>query len=78
VTKVAWANPHARLYIDVKDEGGGAAMNWELELASLNMLMLNGWKIDTLRQGDHVLVHAYRAKHGSNSGYANRVTITPC
>ena len=28
VTKVEWLNPHARFYIDVKDEKG-AVSNWE-------------------------------------------------
>ncbi len=37
VTKVEWMNPHARFYVDVKDEGGGATgggarlTNWEFE-----------------------------------------------
>jgi len=31
VTNVGWMNPHARFYIDVKDEKGEVA-NWELEL----------------------------------------------
>ena len=33
VTKVEWLNPHARFYVDVKDENGNAS-NWECELAS--------------------------------------------
>ena len=35
VTKVEWMNPHARFYIDVKDESGKMT-NWELELGSPN------------------------------------------
>ena len=37
VTKVEWANPHARFYIDVKDETG-KVNNWDFELASPNGL----------------------------------------
>ena len=33
VTKVEWANPHARFYIDVKDDTG-KVNNWDFELAS--------------------------------------------
>jgi hypothetical protein len=73
VTKIAWGNPHARLYIDVQDAASGV-MSWEFVMASPNMLMLNGWKIDTLRRGDHVLVYAHPARHSENVGYANRVT----
>ena len=42
VTKVEWTNPHARFYLDVKDESG-AVTNWNLELASPNVLIRNGW-----------------------------------
>src|SRR4029079_10779890 len=42
VTKVEWANPHARFYIDVKDEKG-KVNNWDMELASPNGLMRRGW-----------------------------------
>ena len=42
VTKVEWANPHARFYIDVKDETG-KVNNWDFELASPNGLMRRGW-----------------------------------
>ena len=38
--------------------------------------MLKGWKIDTFKQGDHVTANAYRARDGSNLGYARKVTKT--
>ncbi|HEX5431463.1 MAG TPA: DUF6152 family protein, partial [Bryobacteraceae bacterium] len=52
VTKVAWSNPHVRLYIEEKGQSRPAA-RWDLEMASPNLLFLHGWKIDTLRPGDH-------------------------
>jgi len=42
VTKVEWMNPHARFYLDVKDEKG-TVTNWEFELGSPNALMRIGW-----------------------------------
>jgi hypothetical protein len=42
VTKVEWTNPHARFYVDVKD-ASGQVTNWNLELASPNVLVRNGW-----------------------------------
>lgn len=33
VTKVEWTNPHARFYLDVKDERG-TVTNWNFELGS--------------------------------------------
>src|SRR5581483_6711521 len=50
VTKVEWTNPHARFYIDVKDESGNVT-NWNLELASPNVLVRNGWSRHTLKEG---------------------------
>src|ERR1700690_2499330 len=55
VTKVEWMNPHARFYVDVKDEKG-AVTNWELELGSPNGLMRAGWNRNSLKVGDVVTV----------------------
>jgi hypothetical protein len=74
VTKVEWLNPHARFYMDVKDESGKVT-NWELELASPNGLMRKGWTRNSLKAGDAVTVEAYRAKDGSNLGNARNVNL---
>src|SRR5882672_4127021 len=62
VTKVDWSNPHVRLYLDVKDQERRG--NWELEMGSPNVQLRNGWKIDTYRPGDEVMVVAFPAKDG--------------
>ena len=74
VTKVEWTNPHARFYIDVKDEGGAMA-NWELELGSPNGLMRNGWTRNSLKPGDSVKVEGYMAKDGSKLANARTVVL---
>ena len=51
VTKVEWMNPHARFYLDVKDDGGKTT-NWEFELGSPNGLMRQGWTAHSLKVGD--------------------------
>jgi hypothetical protein len=61
VAKVNWKNPHVRLFVDVKDEGGKVT-NWELELSSPNGLLTQGWKVDSLKPGDQVTVTGYRAR----------------
>ena len=33
MTKLEWTNPHARIYIDVKDDKG-EVVNWDFELAA--------------------------------------------
>src|SRR5437867_11719884 len=64
VTKIEWTNPHARFYIDVKDEKG-TVTNWNLELASPNVLTRNGWTRKSLNVGDMVTVEGSLAKDGS-------------
>lgn len=74
VTKVIWRNPHVHLSIDVK-EGSGEVTKWELELASPNGLMSQGWKLDSFKRGDRVVVNGHRAKDGSNLASATKVTL---
>lgn len=73
VTKVEWTNPHAHFYMDVKDESGKVA-NWNLELASPNVLIRNGWRRNSIKPGDAVSVSGIRAK--DNSTYASASVIT--
>src|SRR6266481_972865 len=58
VTKVEWMNPHARFYLDVKDETGKVT-NWEFELGNLSTLMRGGWRKTTMKIGDVVTVDAF-------------------
>jgi len=74
VTKVEWTNPHARFYVDVKDERGEVT-NWNLELASPNVLVRNGWTRKSLNVGDEVTVQGSAAKDGSKMANARVVTL---
>src|SRR5579864_3266208 len=74
VTKLEWTNPHARFYVDVKDEKGNVT-NWNFELASPNVLKRNGWTRNTLKEGDHINVVGTAAKDGAHLGHANTVTL---
>ena len=74
VTKVEWLNPHARFYVDVKDDSGKVT-NWEFELGSPNGLMRKGWTRNSLKPGDVVTVDGYRAKDGSNLGNARTINL---
>ena len=74
VSKVEWMNPHARFYVDVKDEKG-TVTNWNLELASPNVLVRNGWTRNALKVGDEVTVEGSRAKDGSNMANARAVKL---
>jgi len=74
VTKVEWMNPHARFYIDVKDDSGNVT-NWELELGSPNALMRLGWTRHSLNPGEQVTVEGSLAKDGSKLANARKVTL---
>jgi len=74
VTRVEWTNPHARFYIDVKDERGNN-VNWNLELASPNYLKRAGWSSTSLKQGDEVTVEGSLARSGANMANARLVTF---
>src|SRR5580704_2757914 len=75
VTKMEWMNPHARFYVDVKDESG-TVTNWELELTSPNGLKRNGWGRNSLKPGDEVTVTGFLAKDGSKMGNARTVVLS--
>jgi hypothetical protein len=74
VTKVEWTNPHARFYVDVKD-ANGTVTNWNLELASPNVLTRNGWTRHSLKEGDMITVQGSKAKDGANLANARTVTL---
>jgi hypothetical protein len=74
VTKMEWTNPHARFYIDVKDEKG-TVTNWNFELASVNSLRRNGWTRETLTIGETVTVKGFAAKSGVPMANAGSVTL---
>jgi len=73
ITKVEWTNPHAHVYLDVKGTDGRVA-NWNLELASPNMLIRNGWKRDSLVANDHIKVTASHARDGTNTAAVVLIT----
>src|SRR5216117_683881 len=65
VTKVEWVNPHAWLYVDVKDPDG-SVVNWRFELGAPNSLFRLGWKKDTIPTGLEVEITGFRAKVGGS------------
>ena len=74
VTKVEWANPHARFYIDAKNDKG-VMVNWNFELGSPNGLMRLGWNRNSLKIGTVVTVVGTLAKNSPYVGNASTVTI---
>jgi len=66
VTKIDWTNPHAWVYMNIKDDGG-ATKTFAVELGPPYALVRNGWKRDSVKIGDTVTVQgAAMAKDGSS------------
>ncbi len=74
VTKLEWTNPHAWLYVDMKDDSG-KTVNWAFEMGSPNTLIRQGWRKTALKEGDQIVVEGYAAKDGSNTANARSVTM---
>ncbi|HTC35459.1 MAG TPA: DUF6152 family protein [Bryobacteraceae bacterium] len=74
VTKVEWLNPHARFYVDVKDDQGNV-INWNIELGPPLILQRLGWRHNSLKIGDQVTVEGYAARDGSKMANAKKVTL---
>jgi hypothetical protein len=75
VTKFEWTNPHAHFYLDVKG-ADGKVVNWNLELASPNMMQRNGWTRHSLKEGDQVVVVASRSKDNTPTASADTITLS--
>jgi len=76
VTKIEWTNPHAYLFIDVKDPQTGAVTNWEIEMGSPNGLTRLGWTRTLLKTGDGVTVEGSLGRNKPNLANARSVVMT--
>lgn len=74
VTKMEWMNPHARFYVDVTGTDGKVT-NWNFELGAIPVLLKQGWRKESLKQGDQVTVEGTLAKDGSKSANARSVVL---
>lgn len=72
VTKFVWENPHARLYVDVRDETG-QVRNWMIELGSPAALSRQGWNRTSLKPGEAVAMDAFLWKGQANMAVARTV-----
>ena len=64
VTKMEWINPHAWIYIDVKNTDG-TVTNWMVEAGAPNALLRRGWTKNSLLPG-------HRDRHRRLSGEGRR------
>ncbi len=73
VTKYEFANPHTRIYIDVKTSEG-IVEKWVAESAPPQRLFRAGWRTDSLKPGDQVTVSGSPMKDGTKALSVRKLT----
>ncbi len=66
VTKLDWRNPHAWVYLDVKN-ASGVVEKWQCELGSPNAMSRAGFSPDSVKEGDEILLDGILAKDDSKT-----------
>jgi hypothetical protein len=74
VSAFQFSNPHAELFLDVKDERGNIE-RWVGEGTSPNMLVREGWDRKTLKPGDMITATGHPARNGTNSMRIEKVIL---
>jgi hypothetical protein len=74
VTKAEWTNPHAWIYLDVKDKDGKVT-NWAIEMGPPNALLRRGWKRSSMQVGVVLKVEGFAAKNGKQFANATNITM---
>jgi hypothetical protein len=74
VKRFEWTNPHAFIFLDVKD-ASGQMVEWEIEMMSLNHLRSYGWVRTTVKAGDVVGATGAPARNGAPSMIAGVVEL---
>jgi len=74
LVELEWVNPHAWIHMEVTD-ASGKVTKWDCELGSPNLLMRNGWRRDSLKKGDVIVVNGSQAKDGTNVANAKTVSF---
>ena len=73
ITRVEWTNPHAWLFLSVRDDAG-QMQEWAVELLGINTLMRRGLTRDSIKPGDRLDVTGFGARDGSNTANASTVS----
>ena len=74
VQKLEWTNPHARLFVDAKDDKGNI-VHWDFELGPPNGLMRRGWNRNSLKQGHVVTIEGFHSKTQPHIANARSVKL---
>ena len=73
VTRIEWTNPHARLWVDARNDDGSVS-GWEMELPPPSALKRQLGSQDFVKQGDQVSLNLWPAKDGSRVAHTLALT----
>lgn len=73
VTEFSFRNPHGLIGVEVKEKDGSTS-HWKAETNSPSILERRGWKRDSLKQGDQIVLEGWRARDGSKYMRMRKVT----
>ena len=65
LTKLDWRNPHAWIFLDVKNASGGVD-KWQCELGSPNAMTRAGFTPDSVKEGEDIILDGLLAKKSAN------------
>lgn len=65
VTEFNFRNPHGVIRLDVKNKSG-TVEEWKAETNSPSILERRGWKKDSLKVGEEIIIEGWRARDGAN------------
>jgi hypothetical protein len=74
VTRFAWMNPHALLYVDANDDHGNVT-HWTCELTSPGVLSRAGWTRTIMKPGDKITLTMHPAISGTPLGLFYEVIL---
>ena len=74
VTKMLWVNPHAWIYVDVKNPDG-TVEEWMIETGTPNTLIRRGLTKESLPKGTEIIVDGYQSKDGSRRANGRDLTL---
>jgi len=67
-------NPHSYLTVDVKNDDG-TVTEWSVQAGAPSFLYRNGWRKDSVKPGDELIITGFSAKDGSHNAFAQRVQL---
>ncbi len=73
VTEFNFKNPHGVIRLNVKDKDGKVE-EWKAETNSPSILERRGWKKDSIKAGEEIVLEGWRARDGANYMRMRKVT----